>query len=177
MDSLFVRRYDSSWLHFSLLIEGSFRFTTGYNIGLPSGAIHNPTIIAHELVHTYNSRLSPTLPTFLIEGLPDIIAVILTGSALFEGFATFRKVSLAFDNRDPISPVLEESGNGLLLFKALLAEMGRDNFEAGVQSAFSMHWNITALEFLHALKESAPRRNHVEDIYRAWIADYIPDSA
>jgi hypothetical protein len=167
--------YHGNWLHIDLLTTGKLSYTVGYNILLSQGAERYNEVICHELAHTYNSHLAMNTPTFITEGIADIIAEIVSGRSVLGNLATGTQVHLKFIDFSGGTAALIEAANGYVFFRRLLQAIGPDLLFKGIATVLRL--NITdGLDVLRTLKAVSPNKQELEQIYQALIADYMPES-
>jgi len=165
--------FTNQWLHLDLLTDGRTSYTVGYNVLLASGQEAYASAIVHELVHTYNSHLASRTPTFITEGIPELIAFITTGKTTLGGLATGEKVHLTFFNDVSSSDYFDEAANGFMLFYRLLELMGKPTLSRAITSI--LRNNLTdGRAILRQIRELSPNQSAIDALLASFVADYRP---
>lgn len=173
VDEILPGLFTGRWLHIDLLTTGRTSYTVGNNLLLSSGDEQSHSVIVHELVHTYNSHLARQMPVFITEGVPEVIAFILTGHSTLSQFVNGEDVHLSFTTPDVSSEAyLEESANGFLLFYALLNIVGVEKLSQMFSSI--LRDELTdGRAILRSIASMAIDAQKVERLFEVMIADYV----
>lgn len=168
----FGGRFDSHWLHVYISDKPGISYTFGPNLVLARDNEKFPIVVAHELVHVYNSEWTFSTPTFLTEGLAGLLSALITGTRL-DQLTPSGKVHLQYKRYDGSKESMDEGTNGVLFLKALFDEIGIENFAQGVNDAYQTN-PVTGEVILQSFKKFSPQLANIETLYRSWISDYIP---
>jgi hypothetical protein len=154
----------------------------GVNIYLSPPAVTNRGTITHELVHVFQSVMSPTGgPAWFIEGLADVIRVRLTGdrSTAYIAGANGGKVHL--DARRLVfasdKAFQSEGGNGFQLLSAVQDLIGYEAFANGSREALAPRTGLAAgQDILAAYERHTPpeKLDALRRLYMSRVDGYTP---
>jgi hypothetical protein len=174
IDVLLGNHYTTKWLHIQLIDSVDLNVTVGSNVCLSNSLERTEQVIAHELVHTFNSRWAG-IPIFIKEGLAEFVSFEITSASFHQPAGVPPKVHLSVTGVIPSQEYARETRGGLEFFKALENEMGRDALLSGVVEGY-LNGPVNGVSILSAIKKHAPSRERMEVFYRNWIDDYQPDA-
>jgi hypothetical protein len=183
IDSLLGHTFSSTWLHVQLVNEAATHSSaSGLNISFRPIDHALAHVVAHELTHVYHlypNDAYGVAPLFVVEGLANLMEVVLVGSATTVlGSNTTRlpnpngrKLSLTLKRVEGFLSAAQEAANGLHLLQAILEGLGSSKFWAAVQESLKTQ-ATDELALLRAFMRATDNPEALETLFVSSIDGY-----
>jgi hypothetical protein len=110
-------------------------------------------------------------PIFLVEGLADLVAFLLTNRATYVRFATGEKVNMAVKTNHDEFKARKEAANGYFLLRSLYGSLGAENFWSAVREA-KVASRSDDFAFLHAAVKWANDPDAIDRFFKMNVEGY-----